>query len=182
MESRKSNAAFWGSVDQNLGIFDFPGTPSVGCYMSSEVFVFSSHSSSFPWTNDADAACRRDSETESRKERCWDREGKPLVSMACTYRTLKAYIFPCDFCDFRVGSGERLDGVIRKCPSSSIFACLVLSDCSDSKSGSLMHGVLPSPFPACASLINSLRNSAGRGWQLPLVSHCPSPYRNLAVT
>lgn len=184
MESRKSNAAFWGSVDQNLGLFYFPGTPSVGCYMSSEVFLFSSHFSSFPLTND-DVQCRRDSETE--RQIAGKRDGEierehPCVSMACTYRTLEAYIFPCDFCNFRVRSGERLDRVIRKCSSSPIFACLVLSDCSDSKSGSLMHGTLPYPFPAQASLRSSLRNSAGHGWQSPLVSHCSSHYRNLAVT
>lgn len=102
--------------------------------------------------------------------------------MACTYRTPEAYIFPCDFCNFRVGSGERLDRVIKKCSSSPIFACLVLSDCSDSKSGSLILGTLPYPFPAQASLRSSLRNSAGHGWQSPLVSHCSSHYRNLAVT
>lgn len=58
----------------------------------------------------------------------------------------------------------------------------VLSDCSDSKSGSLILGTLPYPFPAQASLRSSLRNSAGHGWQSPLVSHCSSHYRNLAVT
>ena len=127
----------------------------------------------------------RDRDTDCRKERWWGSEREkenPCVSMACPYRTLKAYIFPCDFCDFRVGSGERLDRVIRKCSSSPIFACLVLSDCSDSKSGSLTHLILPYPFPAHASLRNSLRNTAGHGWQSPLVSHCPSPYRKLAVT